>query len=298
MSAKNVTISKNNAATQTFDFPTSKKVVSKTAYAINSFNAIGSAIFENLFQYLALFLGSAGIIQGLITSVRQLGNALLNPIWGRLSDKFGRKRFLIFANFFLGINAILVPNSPNLFILFILIIVQTILNAMIITTWSGYLGDITAKTIARRGAVLGRISMITTLISNFLLVIILFFIDHLDPHRTSMSVLSIPFYIGSITYFIAFALAFKLPTLKNLKTPAKTFPKINYKELSFPNPYVRLLVLDSLFTIAWSIAWPLFPNANFSIANTWFEIGLLALVSAIFTAIGQNFSGSLIDKMG
>ncbi len=298
LSAKTVNNSYNIIPPQTIQITQPKKVVSKTAYAINIMNAIGTTIFETLYQYLAIFLGSAGIIQGLITSIRHLENALLNPLWGRLSDKFGRKRFLIVGNFFLGINAILVPNAPNLYLLFLLIIIQTILNAMVIPTWSGYLGDITSKTIARRGAVLGRIGMITTLLSNFLLVFILFFIDGLDPNRVSMRVLEIPFYIGSITYFLAFALSFKLPTLKDRKTPTKTFPKFDYNKLTFPKPYVRLVILDSLFTIAWSIAWPLFPYVNFSVANTWFEIGLLALFSAIFTAIGQNFSGTLIDKFG
>ena len=298
MSTKSVSVQETTIQAQIFESQDSKKVVSKTAYAINSMYAIGSTIFENLFQYIAIFLGSAGIIQGMITSVRQLGNALLNPLWGRLSDKFGRKRFLIVGNFFLGLNAILIPNSPNLALLFTFIVFQTILNAMIIPTWSGYLGDITAKTVARRGAVLGRIGMITTLISNFFLVAILFFIDGLDPKRTSMSILKYPFYIGSLFYIIAFALAFKLPTLKNRKVPLKAFPRVNFRNLSFPKPYVRLLILDSLFTIAWSSAWPLFPYANFEIANTWFEIGLLALVSAVFSAIGQNFTGTLIDKFG
>lgn len=275
-----------------------KNIVSKIAYAINSLYAFGSTIFENLFQYLAIFLGSAGIIQGLITSVRQLGNALLNPLWGRLSDRFGRKRFLIVGNFFLAINAILIPNSPNLILLFIFIVFQTILNAMIIPTWSAYLGDITSKTVAKRGAVLGRIGMITTLISNFFLVVILFFVDHFDPHRISMRILFIPFYLGALSYLIAFVLCFKLPTLKDRKIPLKTFPKIQFTKLTFPKPYVRLLVLDSLFTIAWSLAWPLFPYVNFSVANTWFEIGLLAFISAFFSAIGQNFTGSLINKIG
>ena len=139
-----------------------QRVISKTAYFVNTFNAIGSTIFENLYQYIAIFLGSAGLIQGFITSVRQLGNALLNPVFGRLTDKFGRKRFLIIANFFLAINAILVPNSPSLAFLFVLIVIQTFLNAMNIPTWAGYLGDITAKSIARRGSIIGRICMITT----------------------------------------------------------------------------------------------------------------------------------------
>jgi MFS family permease len=276
----------------------SKGILSRFTYFVNIFYSIGSTIFENLFQYIAIFLGSAGIIQGLITSVRQLGNALLNPIWGRLSDKFGRKRFLMIGNFFLGINALLIPNSPDLFFLFLFIIFQTILNAMIIPTWSGYLGDVTSKSIAKRGTLIGKLGMITTLSSNFLLVSILFFIDSLDPFRVSLYVLAIPFYIGSLSYFTAFAFAYRLPTLKNRKTPSKAFPKINFKELSFPRPFIRLLILDSLFTIAWSLAWPLFPYVNFDVAQTWFQIGLLAFISAIFSGVGQNFSGKLMDRFG
>ena len=40
------------------------------------------------------------------------------------------------------------------------------------------------------------------------------------------------------------------------------------------------------------------PYVNYSVAQTWFEIGLLAFFSAIFSAIGQNFTGTLIDAFG
>ena len=277
---------------------TNRHVISKLAYFVNIFYAIGSTIFETLYQYLAIFLGSAGLIQGFITSIRQLGNALLNPVWGRLSDKFGRRRFLLIGNFLLGLNSLLIPNSPSIAFLFIFIVFQTIINAMIIPTWSGYLGDITAKSVARRGAIIGRLGMVTTLLSNLLLVLVLFFVDTIDPLRISMHVLIIPFYFGAFTYFIATLFAYKLPTLKDRRTPEKTFPKIQFRNLSFPKPYIRLLILDSLFTIAWSLGWPLFPYVNYSVAQTWFEIGLLALFSAVFSAIGQNYSGSLMDKFG
>ena len=296
MSSKTVNFSETTINKLTTEQIVQHRVISKTAYVVNTFNAIGSTIFENLYQYIAIFLGSAGLIQGFITSVRQLGNALLNPVFGRLTDKFGRKRFLIIANFLLAINAILVPNSPSLTFLFVLIVIQTILNAMIIPTWAGYLGDITAKSIARRGSIIGRIGMITTLISNFLLVGVLYFVDTLDPQRIFMHVLIIPFYLGALTYLASCMFAFKLPTLKDRKTPEKTFPKINFRQLSFPRPFVSLILLDSLFTLTWAFAWPIFPYVNFSVANTWFEIGLLALVSAIFTAIGQNFTGLLMEK--
>ena len=63
-------------------------------YIESSLNGLGLTIYTNLIQYIAILLGSVGIIQGLMTSVQQLGGALLNPVWGRLSDFFGRRRFL------------------------------------------------------------------------------------------------------------------------------------------------------------------------------------------------------------
>ena len=217
MTTKNVFLPEVNPINKNIEqkITSDKNVISKLAYIVNIFYAIGSTVFETLYQYLAIFLGSAGLIQGFITSIRQLGNALLNPVWGRLSDKFGRRRFLLIGNFFLGLNSLLIPNSPSIFFLFIFIIFQTILNAMIIPTWSGYLGDITAKSVARRAAIIGRLGMVTTLLSNLLLVFLLFFVDIIDPQRISMHVLIIPFYFGAITYFIATFFAYRLPTLKN-----------------------------------------------------------------------------------
>ena len=259
---------------------------------------MGATIFENLFQYLAILLGSAGIIQGLITSIRQLGNALLNPVWGRLSDKLGRKRFLIFGNFFLSLNTLFLANANSIVTLLVFLILHTIINAMIIPTWSGYLGDITSNYVRRRGAILGRLGMVVTLGSNIFLLFLMFFMDQNDPSRSSLHVLKIAFYFGSLAYFLAFLTAFKLPTLKNRRTPKKLFPSINLHKLDFPTPYKRLLILDSFFTLSWSLAWPLFPYITFDITTNWFQIGLLALVSAIFSAIGQFYGGKLVDLFG
>ena len=42
-----------------------------SAYIAGSLNGIGLSIYDNIVQYLGVLLGSAGLIQGLITSLRQ-----------------------------------------------------------------------------------------------------------------------------------------------------------------------------------------------------------------------------------
>ncbi|MHA1979237.1 MAG: hypothetical protein ACW98I_20210, partial [Candidatus Hodarchaeales archaeon] len=59
---------------------------------------IGALIFDNIFQYFAIILGSAGIIQGFMTSIRQIASVFLSPLWGTLADRYDRRIFLILGN--------------------------------------------------------------------------------------------------------------------------------------------------------------------------------------------------------
>ena len=285
-------------------FPEQKSVsdenkrINKLSYMVGTFYTVGANIFENLFQYFAIMLGSAGILQGLITSIRQLGTAILSPVWGRLSDMFGRRRFLIFGNLFLGLIALIIPNLRSVEALLLILIFYTLINAMVQPTWTGYLGDVTQTQIRKRGSIIGKIGMVMTLFANIALLVVTFFMDQRDPSRTLLDAMYLPFYLGSLCYFIAALSAFKLDTLQHRQRPKQFFPKLDKSSFNLPPAFKRLLLIEGLFTLCWSSAWPLFPYIVFDVAKTWLDIGLLAFAMAIFIALSNFYGGKLVDRFG
>ncbi|MFX0092283.1 MAG: MFS transporter [Candidatus Hodarchaeota archaeon] len=258
-------------------------------------NNFGSVLFDNFYQYMAIMLGSAGIVQGLLTSVKQLGSALLSPVFGYLSDRFGRKSFLFSGNLVLAIIALIIPFSPNTETVLFLVVFQTLFGVVVvIPSWFGYLGDYTQS--ETRGTMIGRISSIIGWASNFCLLIIAILMDLQDPTRNSILVLRLPFIIGGIAFLLAAVITLFLPYKPSVQE-VKPFT-FNIKELRFPRPFTKFIASDTLFTIAWGAGWPLFPYIMFGLSNTWLEIGLLTITTGISFALSQRLGGIISDRIG
>ncbi|MFX1281997.1 MAG: MFS transporter [Promethearchaeota archaeon] len=270
-------------------------------YVLGLCNYVGSVIFDNLYQFLAIMLGATGIIQGFLTSFRQLGAALFNPIWGYLADRFDRRLFLFGGNFVLFLGSFLIPFSTTPLIVLFLLIFQTILGLVVVgPAWSAYLADFTTP--KSRGTVLGRISSFITLIGNLVLLVVTFFMDQIDPVRQDIQTLILPFFISSLGYGFAMLLTLTLPKSHNIMRVESTKLKRNFnlKEfiISLPTPLRKFLIADFIFTLAWGAGWPLFPYVTFGLSHNWFEIGILAFSSGITIAFSQNIGGWLTDRIG
>lgn len=258
-------------------------------------NNIGTVMFDNFYQYMAIMLGSAGIVQGFLTSIRQLGSALLSPVYGYLSDRFGRKSFLFAGNLFLALIALLIPFSPNAEVVLLLVVLQSVFGiVVVIPSWIGYLGDYTES--RTRGTMMGRISSITGWTSNFLFLIIVVIMDLQDPTRNSISVLRLPFLIGSIAFALSAVITLFLPYVP-IKPRIKTI-SLNLRGIHFPRPFTKFVVSDVLFTMAWGAGWPLFPYIIFGLSHSWLEIGILAVASGVTLALSQRLGGRICDRIG
>jgi len=273
----------------------------RLTYILGLGNYIGSVLFDNLYQFLAIMLGATGIVQGFLTSFRQLGAALFNPLWGYLADRFDRRLFLFGGNLVLFLVSLLIPHSPNPLTVLFLLILQTILGLVVVgPAWSAYLSDFTTS--RSRGTVLGRISSFITFIGNFVLLIVTFLLDQLDPTRQNIQTLTLPFYISSLGYGFAMFLTIFLPKSQKILNQefSKPIKGWDLKEFFYqiPSPLKKFFIADFVFTLAWGAGWPLFPYVTFELSHNWFEIGLLAFSMGMTVAISQNIGGWLTDKIG
>ena len=73
-------------------------------YGISIFGVTGQRIGTSFISFLSVELGATYTQQSLVSSIRSLGNSVLQSFWGSKSDKHGRKPFLIlgYVIFILG----------------------------------------------------------------------------------------------------------------------------------------------------------------------------------------------------
>lgn len=86
--------------------------------------------------------GRAAEIYGLFGSVWALMQFVCSPVLGALSDRFGRRPVILFSNFGLGLDYILMALAPNLAWLFVGRVLSGITGASF-TTAGAYIADVT-----------------------------------------------------------------------------------------------------------------------------------------------------------
>lgn len=284
------------------------KSIPRISYILGSGYYIGVVIFDNLVQYLAIMLGSAGVIQGFLTSFRQFGTAFLNPLWGYLSDRFDRRWFLFLANIILSLISFIIPYSKSATFVLILVVIQTLFGVVMFTpSWLGYLGDHTE--IKTRGEMIGKISSLITWIGNMTFLITAILMDIVDPGRNNISTFVIPFYLSGFGFLFAAIISIILPKDKkesklnldynnNLECEMNHNSESLFQSIKSSSPFKKMIVAEFIFSIAWGSAWPIFPYVTFNLTETWLEIGMLAFAIGLSVAISQRMGGFIVDKVG
>jgi len=107
-------------------------------------------IFPLLPFYARQFNASEWTI-GLLAASYAIAQFLLSPIWGRLSDRFGRKPIIIISLLGLSFSFLFFGLSDSLFWLFVARILQGIFSAASISAASAYVADVTSKEERIRG---------------------------------------------------------------------------------------------------------------------------------------------------
>jgi MFS family permease len=99
---------------------------------------LGVGVIIPVLPLLATKLGASGFSLGLITAAFSLSRGLLQPIVGSLSDRWGRKGFLVAGLFIYGLVGLLIPNANNVAQLICIRLFQGVGAAMIVPVAMAY----------------------------------------------------------------------------------------------------------------------------------------------------------------
>ena len=99
---------------------------------------LGVGIIIPVLPVLATKLGAGGFALGVITAAFSLSRGLLQPVVGNLSDRWGRKGFLVTGLFIYGLVGLLIPHADSVLHLVLIRIFQGVGSAMIVPVAMAY----------------------------------------------------------------------------------------------------------------------------------------------------------------
>ncbi|MFC7685586.1 MFS transporter [Ureibacillus sp. GCM10028918] len=267
-----------------------KKKIALTILMLNMFITMGGVgiVIPVLPSYLDIF-GVGGEVYGTLIAVFALAQFLFSPHAGSLSDRFGRKIFIIGGLIIYGISQIIFGLASEVWILYLGRFLSGFGAAFIMTTIMAYVADIT--TIEERGKGMGLIGAAISL--GFMIGPGLGgFLAKVDLH--------FPFFLAGGVALIAALLSFiVLPNVQpQVNEAVKNAPRENLLSQlvrSVKTPYFVILIV--VFTFSFGISnfqstLSMFLTYKFDYSPT--DIAIVITVGGFAGVVLQMF---IIDKL-
>ncbi|MFQ6124245.1 MAG: MFS transporter [Candidatus Heimdallarchaeota archaeon] len=263
--------------------------------------SLGGSIAQNLIwvyvPYFAIALGAGYSEQGLITSVRTLGNSLTQSLWGTQSDKHGRRPVLIFGYVILALTALSFTFSAhlNLSMFVVLVAIQGFCGFAVVTggVWNSTLGDIALE--RERGAVLGKIISFGVFGSVPVIMLFGYLLDRqglTGPNQYHLAFLA----ASAVIVFTILLILILKETLQ--KRPLEALPP-PWRIIRQHRRFRRFLTIDVTFIFFMAMMWPLFPFVIKEVVQaTNTQLSMIWAAWMCFVAMAQKFGGALSDRMG
>lgn len=254
-------------------------------------NTGGVTFYFNYATVLAVGIGATAIMMAFITAIQNLGSALLQTFFGKLSDKIGRKIILIIGFIIASITTAVISQLTSPIVFMIVIAIYSLGASMVIPTWNALLGDIsTEKT---RTKIISQISMIGSFVSSMILLLLGFLtdllpFDILKKYRAMVL-------IGALFFAVAAILSILLSETNSNRG------KVNKSSFWEPMRDKKFMIFSGTTLVWWfamSFLWPLAPIITASVNPTNSQLAIMSVVFAICIALGQWLSGFIADKIG
>jgi len=102
---------------------------------------VGYGIIIPILPFYIEAMGASGIELGLLTSISALMQFIFAPVWGTLSDRYGRKPILLVGVVGYGVTMLLFGLANQLWMLFVARALNGILSSATMPTAMAYVAD-------------------------------------------------------------------------------------------------------------------------------------------------------------
>lgn len=246
---------------------------------------LGFGIVIPIMPFYMEELGAGGTELGLLVAVYAIARLIFGPLWGRLSDRIGRKPILMIGIFGYGITMILFGLATKLWMLFIFRALSGVLSSATSPTTMAYVSDSTTE--KNRGSGMGTLGAaigIGTVLGPGL------------GGALANESLTTPFFIAGGLAILALILVWILLP-ESLSQEAREFEKVTprtgysvqiWKDfLSGPIGILLLMAfLVSYATITFFSIFGLYASVKFNYGPQ--EVGIMMMVIGLISALAQG----------
>ncbi|MBX8631445.1 MAG: MFS transporter [Candidatus Thermoplasmatota archaeon] len=246
----------------------------------------------------SMFVGAYGVLIGASASemgwLQSSANSLSNGgqlLWGRLSDRFGkRKPFLFAGSLCLALLWFIMAEVRSPVQLIIAYASLSLISAMITVNWFSLIADITAS--SRRGHFLSVLNNIGSIGTLFAVVSMIFLL-----HGKVRSDIQIPFFAAVGSYLISAILVTQIAE-KEHRTRITGSMRKTLSRIKQHGHFYRYFVAMNVQGFFWSMAWPIFPITIVTVMHfNLSTIAVLTSVSLLATIAGQYLIGRVVDRI-
>ncbi|MBD3405395.1 MAG: MFS transporter [Candidatus Lokiarchaeota archaeon] len=293
----------------------SEKTLPGIAYLVGSLSQFAIGLHSPFLNTYLVDMGANYAELGAFRSVGNVAPTILQPAWGAISDKYGkRKPFVAFGTVtgFMMVFLFFFAATPLEMIL--LYGIQSILLSIQIPTWQALLSELMDE--SNRGKELGRLALATnaasvaaTTITGFLAVM-----PAILPHlRTVFGIYGniifptaeawreayyLPFLLTAILGIIASILSLRINEKEPDIKEKREFPPI-LKLLSHPGMFRKFCFISVFYSFAMAMAWPYFTVVQrVWLENTILEIAIASVIMSACIMISSVPFGKFSDKIG
>ncbi|NHJ46650.1 MAG: MFS transporter, partial [Asgard group archaeon] len=254
-------------------------------------------------QAIAAYSNVNGTLMGLINALPSILN-LSQSLFGRLSDRYGRKAFLIIGFIIFTLTSTLMMFFTTPAMLVVIAVIQAIATAMISPVLYATQGDTYHKD--SRATTLGRISATAALINmvfSTILTILFYLADNTIPlfgHILNIPTLTqtkVYFIIALSNCFTAFVLMILLKESKSDTDPKKE-SKSRFVEVFKNKSFMKYILICCAWMFFGYFPWGVFNLVMVNVLNMDFwKISLFITSLTVFRSIIMMISGKLSDKI-
>ena len=249
---------------------------------------MGVGIVVPLLPVYARDLGASGVYVGLVFGAFSLSRSVFLPYFGRLSDKKGRKPFIVLGLFGYMIIPLAFMGSDKVEVLIAFRVLQGVAAAMILPVAQAYVGDITSS--GDEGFNMGLFHMagfmglsIGPLVGGVI-------DDHLNLNAAfaCMSALALTGFVFSLLL---------LPPTRFERVITRGSEPADWKHLMGDRSVCGLFVFRLVFTTCVGILWgflPVYADSQFSLSSG--AIGILLMLGIFTSGVMHVPMGAIADR--
>jgi len=273
--------------------PEEEPLETTPALMATGFTMMFSDSLNNRFNNLLVAASGATVNQmGFLQGAKSLSGNLLQLLFGRLVDRYGKKQFIAAGRLLNAgaIAALLVFDAPGPLIW--LVILSSFFYSMTMPSWNSLLGDYTSE--RTRGVTIGLINSISQL-GSLVAMIIAFAMSITDQGETTPESFTLVLALAAATSLLGGVLVF----FTKEKPPKGTSQRLELGRLMRDPRLTRYLALNFVYGVGMSFAWPLFPLVITHRLNmkVW-QISTLSITSSLVSTLTQRRLGAFMDRIG